>query len=117
MYFFVIARPWRAVINEACCLVATILLAAILIIGPDSTSVEKLIAVLGAGTGIGAVIGVAQTRIVPAVLGGGWKWLRDHWRTGVQLAESRRQPHSRSDLTHADRDHCGHHGAGPVLGV
>ena len=89
MYFFVIARPWRAVINEACCLVATILLAAILIIGPDSTSVEELIAVLGAGTGIGAVIGVAQTRIVPAVLGGGWKWLRDHWRTGVQLAASR----------------------------
>lgn len=87
-YFFTIARPWRAVVNDAGCLVFTIVIVWLGVGVADARSPADLIWLLAAGTGFGFLFGIVQTRIVPSLPGGG-AWLREHWAAGSRVAGSR----------------------------
>ncbi|MGI8761846.1 MAG: hypothetical protein ACR2LF_11255 [Jatrophihabitantaceae bacterium] len=85
VYFFAVARPWRAVFNDGACLVATLLLAYVLVLRPHAASTALLLLLWAAGTGVGVVVGVAQARLLPAVHQA-WAWTREHWSLGSRIA-------------------------------
>jgi O-antigen/teichoic acid export membrane protein len=87
-YFFTIAKPWRAVGNDAACLVATIALVWVAVALGGADTPADLVLLLAAGTGVGFAIGIGQTRIVPS-LPGGVRWLRAHSGVGIRVAGAR----------------------------
>jgi O-antigen/teichoic acid export membrane protein len=87
-YFFTVATPWRAVANDAACLVVTIVLVWLAAGRGSAHTPADLLLLLAGGTGAGFLVGIAQTRIVPS-LPGGVRWLREHWPVGIRVAGSR----------------------------
>lgn len=85
VHFFATARPWRAVANDGMCLVVTMALVGALAVGLQGATQTELLLVWAAGTGVGAVAGMVQTRILPAV-GRALSWTRSHWTLGTRLA-------------------------------
>lgn len=85
VFFFASARPWRAVVNEMWCLAGTLVLVAALVVRPHSATPAGLLLIWAGGTGIGALCGVAQTRLLPN-LKQAWGWTRQNWALGSRLA-------------------------------
>jgi O-antigen/teichoic acid export membrane protein len=87
-YFFTIAKPWRAAGNDTACLLVTITLVWLAVAHGEANTPADLVLLLAAGTGVGFILGIAQTRIVPS-LAGGISWLRAHSGMGIRVAGSR----------------------------
>lgn len=83
--FFTAATPWRAVVNDAACLVTTVLALAVVIEEHGAPSAELLLLVWAIGTAAGSGLGFVQARVVPR-LGAGMGWVREHWLLGSRLA-------------------------------
>jgi O-antigen/teichoic acid export membrane protein len=87
--FYLIAsgRPARAAVNDGLCFVFTGALAVAFYQHVNGRPVVPIL-VWGAGTAIGAIAGIAQTRVVPRIFGA-LSWLRATSDLGPRLAVSR----------------------------
>lgn len=85
IFFFTTGHPWRAVLNDGFCLVATLLLVGAVVIPNDSASPAVLLLLWVVGTGAGGALGAAQTRFLPAV-GQALPWTRQNWALGSRIA-------------------------------
>ncbi|MGQ0468135.1 MAG: hypothetical protein ACT4QG_22810 [Sporichthyaceae bacterium] len=82
--FFTAGRPWAAAANDAVCLAAIVaLLVGAGILGDPGPGL--LLALWGAGLGVGAVAGCRQLRVLPAV-GRASRTLREHRDLGLPMA-------------------------------
>jgi O-antigen/teichoic acid export membrane protein len=86
VFFFTAGRPWRAAFNDGACLAVTAgLLAAGLMVDHHQLTAVDLLALWTAGTAIGTIVGLVQTRLVPHLYSG-WEWLAEQGRLGGRLA-------------------------------
>lgn len=88
IYHFACGRPWSAVLDDAVCLVAALALVSWLLNSERQPGVVSLLACWGIATSTGAVVGIAQARVVPQPLRA-WDWLRRHGDLGLPLAGER----------------------------
>jgi O-antigen/teichoic acid export membrane protein len=85
VYFFTQRRPWLAVLNDGFCLLSTLALLVLVVAERGHPSAATLLVIWGAGTGCGAILGMGQAHLLPAV-SQSWSWLREHWSLGSRLA-------------------------------
>ena len=85
MILFASGRPWSAAINDGSCLFSTAILVAITAEFFAKPSSGMLFAIWAAGTSVGGVVGIAQTRIRP-LLTGGRRWMRQTKDLAFDLA-------------------------------
>jgi len=85
VYFYAIARPWKAAANDLLCLITTVILVGWLATRDASVSPVMLLALWALGNGVGAIAGTLQAGLIPSVRQT-WFWLRTHADLGGRLA-------------------------------
>jgi O-antigen/teichoic acid export membrane protein len=85
VFFFPPRNPPRDVTNNAVCLSCTVGLLVLVVAKGGRPSAAILLIVWGTGTGCGAILGAAQTGIMPKVRSTR-SWLSEHWSLGSRLA-------------------------------
>ncbi|MPZ91962.1 MAG: hypothetical protein GEU68_10080 [Actinobacteria bacterium] len=87
LHHFASGRPWAAALNDATCLLFT-LVATVIVLQRSDMSVALLLLAWGLGTFAGVIVGIIQCRTVPNLLGAP-RWLLLNRDLGPHLAGER----------------------------
>lgn len=87
LHHFSSGRPWAAALNDATCLLFTVL-ATIVVLQQSESGVALLLLGWGLGTFAGVIVGIIQSQTVPNLLGSR-RWLWNNRNLGPHLAGER----------------------------